>query len=161
MPCGSFHQTTSTSLGAEAKDLRASLTKKEAQAETLAAELKEMQQFSFHPNINEAAVSALVDMSNHKPIHELVAEVQRERSEALQRLRMLKESDPELTYKPKVSEASERLAQRRRRREGTAQEVDISPRLTQHCGIRSCHQTNLFCDVCCGPLQSIRWCHQI
>lgn len=96
-----------------------------------AAELKEMQQFSFHPNINEAAVSALVDMSNHKPIHERVAEVQRERSEALQRLRMLKESDPELTYKPKVSEASERLAQRRRRREGTAQEVDISTRLTQ------------------------------
>lgn len=65
-----------------------------------AMEEREMQQYSFRPRINEAATDALVDMSNHRPLHERVGELQRQRNENLQKLRMRKEMDPELTFQP-------------------------------------------------------------
>jgi len=96
-----------------------------------AAEEVEMERYSFHPNINQEAVSALVDMSNHKPIHERVSQIQRERNEALQRLRLKKEQDPDCTFQPKVSDASRALVKARRERDGGAEEEkeDIVTRL--------------------------------
>ena len=64
--------------------------------------------FSFHPEVSA------VSNKGRPPIHKRLTDIQKEKLEELERLRVELDTDPELTFKPRINENSERLAERRR-----------------------------------------------
>ena len=73
-----------------------------------ALEEAEMAEYSFTPCINPAS-HKLLQKSNQdsRPIHERVAEIQRQKKESLQMLRMESEqNDPNCTFTPQVNKSS-------------------------------------------------------
>lgn len=90
-------------------------------------EEQEIQAYPFRPSINPDT-TAIVDMSQYKPIHERIGELQRVKNESLQRLRLDAErSNRDLTFQPRISEESDRLAQARMIETG---EAPVEERLT-------------------------------
>lgn len=63
---------------------------------------------TFKPKIN--ATSRYLD-TNHRPLHERVGELQREKRQRLQQAKVREErSNPDLTFKPTINEKSQRIA---------------------------------------------------
>jgi hypothetical protein len=67
-----------------------------------------MAQCSFRPKTN----GRYKTKEEYRPIQERLAELQRQRSEALARARLAAETgDPELTFKPKITDTSRKIVQ--------------------------------------------------
>jgi len=87
------------------EDLRKAYREKEAQ---------ELEGCTFKPNVVESTKHVTGNRLADRPIHERFKEVQRERHENLQRLRMEAElKDKNLTFKPQISKRSAEMAMRR------------------------------------------------
>lgn len=71
-----------------------------------------MKECSFHPKIQ--AKSTSIALNPHKvhniPIYQWVDDLQRDKEAELQRLRMEKEENDHLSFKPKVDQISAKLA---------------------------------------------------
>eukprot|EP00743_Colponemidia_sp_Colp-15_P009571 GILK01010468.1.p1 GENE.GILK01010468.1~~GILK01010468.1.p1 ORF type:complete len:699 (-),score=140.42 GILK01010468.1:90-2186(-) len=93
-------------------------------------EEEEMAQYSFRPKVKIPAGLAHV-VEERRPIFERVGEVQKEKMEHLQQLRReTEQSNPNLTFKPMVSEQSARIIEARRQYHDT-QNLPVTERLTR------------------------------
>lgn len=83
-------------------------------------EAQEVEAFPFKPSINPDT-DIIVNTASYRPIHERIGDLQRAKNDTLQRLRIEAErSDPDLTFAPRISETSEKLAQHRQIETGEA-----------------------------------------
>ena len=72
----------------------------------LEKEMREIAKHSFHPDITV--------VSDNPPIHTRIGELQKQKNDALERLRIAHEIHAGLTFKPNISPHSEELAEKRR-----------------------------------------------
>lgn len=83
-------------------------------------------EFSFRPDTTHSKASfAFEDQVEHKPIHERVASLQRDRSVRLQQLKEMleKEEETELTFSPAIDPRSKRITEKRRQEESMSMVV--------------------------------------
>jgi len=74
-------------------------------------ELELVQKYKFRPSIRKES-KKMIDEGNYRPVHERVGELQRQKHEMLQSLRLKSEQEnqEEYTFAPQVSERSEEIA---------------------------------------------------
>ena len=95
-------------------------------------EQQQMQSHSYQPNINPSTERILArrDRASHRPIHQRIGELQRAKSENLQRLRMQQQyDDVDLTFRPQVGEKSHYLALSKQHQ--TGESTNAATRLTE------------------------------
>ena len=87
--------------------------------------------YAFQPQVQGSTTVLVGKMAEKPPIYKRVNEVQRERQETLQRLRVASErNDPDLTFKPAINVRSARLAEQKLITSGEAH-LSISEKLAK------------------------------
>ena len=87
--------------------------------------------YAFQPQVQTSTSVLVGKLAERPPIYRRVNEVQRERQETLQRLRVASErNDPDLTFKPNINSKSAKLAEQRLITSGEAH-LPISEKLSK------------------------------
>ena len=94
---------------------------------------KIMQQCTFHPQLQDTQkpLPKHSSSSSHKPIYARFEDIQKQKAERLQKLRMESEdSNPHLTYKPQINKASELMLKQKTLADNN-RITNVTERLTQ------------------------------
>jgi len=89
-------------------------------------------QSSFRPRMNPIS-EEIAKQIGYEPLQKRATRIQRDKNERLAKLQMeVEANDPNLTFKPTISETSERIAQSMNLRKGVAPSRDVVTRLMSH-----------------------------